>query len=351
MTQYSRRQALALATLGPAVVAGAGCAHADQLNTASQIMARRLQPGDKAAIVAPAGVTYERVDLTVAAEALTELGLIPVIGDHVLDRHGYFAGTEQARADDLNAAFSDPSIRAIFALRGGWGAARMLPFVDFDVVRRNPKVLMGYSDITTLLNAVYAQTGLVTFHGPNALSSWDEFTTKEMKRVVFDAELAEMQNPPEQGASFSDRYDRIVTINSGKASGHLVGGNLTLYTGLMGTPYAPRTEGAIIFLEEIGEYIYRCDRMLAHLALAGVFDDAAGVVFGGFTNCGVDPNGGYGTFSLIDVFEQHLKPRGIPCFSGAMIGHVPEKRTIPVGGGCEIDADLGTITLLEAAVT
>jgi len=307
-----------------------------------------LEKGDRVALIAPATVTYDRVDVDIATEALEALGLRVVPGRHLLDRFGYFAGTDQERADDFNRAFEDQTIRGVFALRGGWGASRMLPFVDFNLVAVQPKVLIGYSDITTLINAVYSQTGIVTFHGPNALSPWSEFSTQSMRSIVFEGKAPLMRNPVEKGDSLAVRNNRTQTIVPGRASGHLIGGNLTLFTGLLGTSYFPNPRGAIIVLEEVGEYIYRCDRMLSQLALAGVFDDAAGVVFGGFTDC--NPSGGFGTFSLNDIFNQHIKPRNIPCFSGAAFGHVNSKHTIPIGSKAEIDADIGFIKMLESSV-
>ena len=239
--------------------------------------------------------------------------------------------------------------RGVVALRGGWGASRALPYLDYDVIASHPKVMLGYSDITTLLNALLAKSNLVGFHGPNGLSPWSEFSTREMRRVVFDGEAPVMINPRERKDTLAVRKNRTYPIVPGRARGRLIGGNLTLFTCLLGTPYFPDPTGAILFLEETGEWIYRCDRMLTQLALAGVFEKAAGVVFGAFTDCDVSPSG-YGRFSLNDIFEQHMIPARIPAFSGAMFGHIPDKRTIPLGVMAEIDADAGTIDLLEPAV-
>src|SRR5690606_15838978 len=136
----------------------------------------------------PAGAIYEPVDLEVARETLAALGLRAKAGAHVLDRYGYLGGTDAARADDLHAMFADPEVRAVLALRGGWGAARLLPLLDFDLIRQNPKILVGYSDITALLLAVYARAGLVTFHGPVGISTWNAFSVDAFRRVLFDGE-------------------------------------------------------------------------------------------------------------------------------------------------------------------
>ena len=140
-------------------------------------------------------MTYESLELQLALETLEAIGLKAKVGDHVMDRFGYLAGTDEDRAADINAAFADPRIDAVFALRGGWGASRILPYLDFDVIRKNPKILLGYSDITSLLNAVFAKTGLITFHGPNVMSRWNDFTHQGMRRVLFEARAEVYENP------------------------------------------------------------------------------------------------------------------------------------------------------------
>lgn len=309
----------------------------------------RLRPGDRVALVAPATVTYDRDDMMIGVENLQALGLKVRIGNHVLARYGYFAGRDAQRAEDINRAFGDNEIAGIVALRGGWGAARTLPHLDFATIAANPKVLLGYSDITTLLNALLARSNLVGFHGPNGSSQWSDFSTRGVRSVLFEGQTPLMRNPKLRDDTLAVRENRIQTIVPGRARGRLVGGNLTLFSGLAGTPYLPDVSGALVFLEEVGEYIYRCDRMLTQLALAGVFEKAAGVILGGFTGCGISPDR-FGTFSLNDVFGQHLGALGKPVFSGAMIGHVAHKRTIPIGVTAEMDADSGTIELLEPAV-
>ena len=356
MTVLSRRELLAGAVAGTAVAGGAILASAssgtpgepDHRESAPNRPAR-LRMGDLVSLVAPATVTYDRDDLRVAVESLEALGLRVRTGEHVLDRHGYFAGADRDRAADINAAFAADEVKGIVALKGGWGAARTLPHLDFDRIAANPKVFLGYSDITTLLNAFLARCNLVGFHGPNGSSPWSEFTAQGVRSILFDAEAPLMRNPEIRNDTLAVRDYRIHTITAGRARGRLIGGNLTLFSGLAGTPWFPDVSGALVFLEEVGEYIYRCDRMLTQLALAGVFEKAAGVILGGFTGCGISPDR-FGTFSLNDVFEQHLGGLGKPVFSGAMIGHIEWKRTIPVGGMAEMDADAGTIQLLEAGV-
>ncbi|GHF19411.1 peptidase S66 [Kordiimonas sediminis] len=323
---------------GDAVASGAG-----------GVKPARLRVGDTVRLVAPAGVIYEKVRIDIALESLTALGLKPTLGNHVYDRHGYFAGRDADRAADINAAFADPSVKAVFALSGGWGAARTLPYLDFDLIKENPKVIIGYSDITALLNAIYAKTGLTTFHGPNATTRWTDFNVQSFQDMVMKGTTPELVNPQVRDNSLAVRTNRIQTINAGTAEGALVGGNLTVLTALAGTPYLPDFKGKILFLEDVGEAIYRVDRMLSTLELAGVFKKVTGIVFGGFTKVGND-GAGFGSFALMDIFEQYGKQHGKPCFYGAMFGHVENARTIPIGGTARIDADKGSIHLLVPAV-
>ena len=308
----------------------------------------RLRPGDTIGLVAPASVTYESLQLQIALEALEAMGLKAKVGPHVMDRYGYLAGEDEDRASDINAAFADPEIDAVFALRGGWGASRLLPFLDFDLIAKNPKIFLGYSDITSLLNAIYAKAGVVTFHGPNVMSRWNEFTYQGMREVLFDARASTYSNPEVIDDDLVARKHRIQTINAGKATGHLIGGNLTLMSALVGTPYFPNASGAILFLEDVGEAIYRVDRMMTQLKLSGVLGQVSGVVFGHFTD--VTPNPGLGNFALMDILKQHCEPLGVPCYFGAMIGHVEQQSTVPVGAIAEMDAGAGALRLQEPAV-
>lgn len=308
----------------------------------------RLQPGDVVGLVSPAGAVYEAEDVEVVQETLAALGLKSRAGAHVLDRYGYLGGTDEARAADLNAMFDDPEVKAVLALRGGWGCNRLLPLLDYDAVRRHPKIVVGYSDITSLLVALYAKTGLVTFHGPVGISTWNPFSVDYFRRILFDGEAVRMENPADTGSSLVQTDDRVQTITPGRARGRLVGGNLTVLTSMMGSPYLPDWRGHILFLEDTGEEIYRIDRMLTQLRLAGVLEQLAGFVFGTCTNC--DPGRGYGSLTLMDVFADHLRPLGIPAWYGSMIGHISDKFTMPLGVEAEVDAEAGTITLLEPAV-
>jgi muramoyltetrapeptide carboxypeptidase len=309
----------------------------------------RLGRGDTVGLIDPASATFESVDIQIVTEALAALGLKARPGANLMARYGYLAGTDQQRAADVNAFFADPDVRALVAVRGGWGCARMIPHVDYTTVARNPKALIGYSDITALHMALHARTGLITFHAPVGLSAWGAFSVDSFRRIVFEGEAVTLRNQFATDDRLAQRDFRIQTITPGKARGRLLGGNLTVLSAIIGTPYLPDFEGSILFLEDIDERIYRVDRMLTQLALSGILGRVRGVVFGHCTNC-APGDGGFGSLTLEEVLRDHLAPLGVPAFSGAMIGHIRDQFTVPIGVEAEIDAGAGTITMLESAV-
>ena len=299
----------------------------------------RLQRGDLVGLVTPAGAIFNPGEIRDAEDALEELGLRTRRGAHVLDRHGYLGGQDVARASDLMTMFRDPDVKAILPLRGGWGCARLLPYLDYDVIRANPKILCGYSDVTALLLALYTRAGLVSYHGPVGTSTWNDFSSAYFRRVLFDG-IPVIMPAPDRAA--------VETITPGVARGRLIGGNLSVFSALVGTPYVPDTSGHLIFLEEVQEEPYRIDRMLTQLRLAGLFDRAAGVIFGHCRGCSPESPGT--SLSLREVLDDHLRPLGVPAFYGTAIGHITDKFTVPVGAYAEMDADSGMIRLLESGV-
>jgi muramoyltetrapeptide carboxypeptidase len=345
MTVSRRDLAALLATTiaVPALAAGA------DTKPSGVVRARALRAGDTVGLVEPASASSEPFDITLVEEAMVALGLKPKRGKHLLERFGYLAGQDRDRAADINAMFADPQVRAIFAVRGGWGCARLLPYLDYDLIRANPKPLIGYSDITALHMALHAKSGLVTFHGPNGGSAWGAKSVASFKSVVFDGALPTYRNPVATEDRLVQKQWRTKTVRPGTARGKLLGGNLTVLTALVGTPYLPDFNGAILFIEDIDEAEYRIDRMLTQLALAGILKKLSGVIFGQCTDC-VDKDRGFGGFTLNALLDQHIGALGIPAFQGAFIGHMPDQFTIPVGVMAEMDAGAGTLKLLEAAV-
>ena len=311
---------------------------------------RRLAAGDTVGVVSPASATFQTVDIDIARESLEALGLNVKIGKHVLARHGYLAGNDKDRAEDINEFFSDSSIKAVLPIRGGWGSSRVLPHLDYDAIRRNPKVMVGYSDITALHLAMQAKTGLVTFHGPNGMGRWDAWSLDYFKRLLFDGEAVTMQNPTmlSERNALAQTENRVQTITPGTARGRVLGGNLTVLTTILGSAYVPSFDGAILFVEDVGEDFYRIDRMFTQLKLAGILDRVRGFVFGTCAEC--SPGEGFGSLTLEEIFADHIKPLNIPAWFGAMIGHQMPQWTIPVGVEAEIDSAKGTIRLLAPAV-
>jgi muramoyltetrapeptide carboxypeptidase len=304
-----------------------------------------LREGDTVALVSPSAAIDEPLNLQLAQEVLVALGFRVKTGAHFDGRRGHLAGTDAERAGDLNAAFADRDVRAVVCVRGGSGAARLLPLLDYDAIRANPKVLLGYSDITALHSAIHARTGLVTFHGPNGSGSWNRFNADQFRRVFFRRELMEYRNVVDAGDELVPRRNRTVTITGGTARGELVGGNLTVLTALAGSRYLPDFRGKILFLEDVSEAPYRVDRMFSTLKLMGALDEVAGLVFGECTDC--NPGNGYGSLTLEQILDDHVRPLGIPAYHGAMIGHIRQQFIVPVGGRVEMDADAGTFRLLE----
>ena len=330
----------ALAALLPLVGGGAAIAAPRR-----RLLPMPLDPGDTVALVSPSSATDERLSLQLAQEAMQALGFKVKTGEHYASRYGHLAGTDAGRAGDLNAMFADAEVKAIVCVRGGSGAARLLPLLDYDAIRANPKVLLGYSDITALHNAILAQAGLVTFHGPIGAGSWNRFNVDQFRRVFFNRELMQYRNVADAGDELVPRKQRTLTITGGKARGELVGGNLSVLVGLAGSRYLPDFAGKILFLEDVEEAPYRIYRMLTTLKLMGALDKIAGFVFGECIDC--DPGKGYGSLTLDQIFDDHIKPLRIPAYRGAMIGHIREQFIVPVGGKVEMDADAGSFRMLE----
>jgi muramoyltetrapeptide carboxypeptidase len=315
------------------------------------IKPKRLSLGDTVGLVAPANATFQSVELQVAKESLEALGLKVKTGGHLLDRHGYMAGLDKDRADDINRFFADPNIHAVLPIRGGWGSARVLPYLDFDTIRRNPKIVLGYSDITALLLSIHAKAGLVTFHGPNGMGRWDAYSVDFFKRMLMQGEAVTFSNPKTMSDrnSLTQVENRVQTITGGKARGRLLGGNLTVLTTIVGSPYLPQWDGAIFFCEDVSEGYYRIDRMLTQLKLAGVLSKIRGFVFGTCSECTAGDNN-FGALTMEEIFADHIKPLGVPAWSGAMIGHSMPQWTLAEGIEVEVDADAGTIRMAEGAV-
>lgn len=295
------------------------------------LIPEKLNEGDTIGIVSPASAIFESEPYTIAKESFEAMGLKVKFGKNTKNRYGHLAGTDEERAEELNEMFRDTSVKAIIALRGGSGSARILNKLDYDLIKKNPKIFIGYSDITALHLAIFEKTGLVTFHGPVAVSAWNNFSYNHLKKLLFEKKALTFTNPSEKGNELVATKNRIRTINSGIGKGQLLGGNLSVLTGIIGSTYFPKNwKGKILYIEDIGEKIYAVDRMMTQIQLAGVFDQISGFIFGKCTDC--DPGGsGYGSLTMEEVIDHYIKPLNIPAFSGAMIGHIDNNITIPNG--------------------
>jgi muramoyltetrapeptide carboxypeptidase len=255
------------------------------------------------------------------------------------------------RLDDLHAMFRDADVRAVFCIRGGYGAMQLLDRIDYDLIRRHPKVFLGYSDITALHLAIHRHAALVTFHGPIVLSSFTDYTQQSFRQALFDTRPpGKLTNPPEHNPLRPAHPLR--TIRPGTATGPLVGGNLSLVTALMGTPYEIETRGRVLFLEDTGEEPYRIDRMLTQLRLAGKLDQAAAIVFGECSDCGprdYQPSNAW-DLTLGEVLDNILGATRVPVFTGLTFGHTSDQLTLPLGVQATLNADEKTLELREAGV-
>lgn len=285
----------------------------------------KLQQNDKVALMAPAGAIFNADTVPKAQFALEKMGFATVVGETATKQYGYLAGDDEFRANEFMKFMQDKEVKAIVALRGGWGCARMLKYIDLTLIRDNAKIISGFSDITTLLLAIYAQTGLVTFHGPVGNSTWEGSTSENFLDIVQARKpRIEWWNP------------ETTVITEGFSSGVLVGGNLSIICSLIGTGMLPDFTGKILFLEETEEEPYRVDRLLTQLSMAGILDKVTGVIFGTCAKC--EPEEPEKSFTLDEVLDQHFKSRKYPVVKNFAIGHIKDKFTMPVG----IPADLDT---------
>ena len=342
----TRRQFLNYAATGTAVSTASGFSFAQKRGV---IKPNKLESGMTVGLVSPASNAAEDEDILASIEFVKSLGFEAKASSNLFARNQYLAGTDQQRARDLNAFFADPEIDAIFCTRGGYGAPRILPFLDYETIAANPKVFMGYSDITALLNAIQVKTGLVTYHGPMAFENFTDYTFEQFEKVLQNPQkMIDLGEPPnfESGPGRVERENRITMISSGIAEGRLVGGNLSLLVTLLGTEYEPDFDGAILFLEDVYEPPYSIDRMLTHLWLTGKLEQVAGIAFGKFTNASYGSN----TFSVEEVIRARCENLGIPVVKGLMIGHTQDQTVVPLGLTARLDADERKLTLLEMAV-
>lgn len=305
------------------------------------MIGKKLSYNDTIGIISPAGP--ETADfIREHIDVLKRMGFKVKEAEHLYDHQGYLAGDDIDRAKDLINMFKDPQVDAIICFRGGYGTMRILPFIDFNIIRGNPKIFVGYSDITTLLNYFAQNCGLVTFHGPMVNSNLEDKYTCEslINTLMFGNKPYCIKNPPE--------YPFLFHGNKYPVTGILVGGNLTLLCSTLGTKYEVDTDGKILFIEDIGEEPYKIDRMLTQLSLAGKLQNCRGFILGQFKDC--DSDNYERSLSLSRVLEDRLLFLNKPTLLNFMSGHDYPKLTLPIGAAVTLNPYCNEIKVLEAVV-
>jgi len=315
----------------------------------SLIKPPRLNKNDKIALITPGSYITEE-EKAESIDNLYKLGFRVTYSERLMQKNGYFSATDDERAADVNEMFKRDDVKGIMCARGGYGCARILPFLDYDLIRDNPKPFIGFSDVTALHYAIYKNSKLITFHGPVGVSTFNQFSVDNFTNALMEPnENLELTN-----SRSDNNYNiyGITTIAEGTAEGELIGGNLSIVTSLIGTEYDIDFSGKIIFLEEFLEEPYRIDRMLTQMIQAGKFKNAAGIALGVFKMCESDKiNPSFkNSFNLLEVLKDRLGNLGIPVVYGLSFGHVVDKFTLPFGVEAELNTETNQIKLLEAGV-
>ncbi len=332
------------------------------MSAPSLLFPPRLAPGDTIGIAAPASPPEKPELIDEVLGRFAALGFKVKPGKYLRERDGYLAGGDEERAEDINALFADPDVRGIFALRGGYGSCRILPLLDYASIRANPKPFVGYSDVTAMQLAILVKTGLVTFHGSNASSAFQPANAGTFQRMLMisDGSRSEVAAADPSGGAFLSSSRRTLgggsetlfsrndtngaslkTIVPGRATGQLLGGNMTCLLRLLGTPYAPDFRDVILFLEDTGEKAYRVDGMFTHLRLAGILPQLGGLVLGQFDHADAEEQ-----VRITACLQREARRIGVPCVSGAPIGHFPGQIIVPQGAQAELDAGEGKLLLV-----
>jgi muramoyltetrapeptide carboxypeptidase len=310
----------------------------------SRILPAGLKAGSTVAITAPASPT-SMYEIRNGKSYFQSLGCKVIVGETISNQKNenrYLSAPDKVRADEFMSFIRNKQVDAIICGRGGYGSMRILPYLDFNEIAANPKIIIGFSDITALLNAIYRKTGLVTFHGPVATTNFEDFKSNNLKHVLF--------NNANSGL-YQINSNQAITINEGIGSGQLVGGNLTILSSMLGTEYEIETSGKILFIEEVSEHAYQIDRMITQLLLANKIQSASAVIFGNFQNLNIRrpffPNRGY---TILEVIQQLVKPTMIPCMVGFPFGHISSKFTLPIGIAAELDTQKKSLKFTEKTV-
>lgn len=304
---------------------------------------KALELGDTIGLIAPSSPT-KKENLEKAKDKLIEMGFKVKMGKSPYERYGYLSGSDEIRANDINEMFRDKEVDGILCTRGGYGTPRILDLLDYQVIKNNPKVFIGYSDITALHIAFTQKSNLVTFHGPmvtsDMIGNFSDFSKDSLfKAIMNTGAIGKISNP--QG-------EEITIINGGMAEGTIIGGNLSLIVDTIGTPYEIDVKGKILFIEETGEDPYKIDRMINQLRLSGKLKEAEGIILGDFNKCDIGKHSE--SLTLEQIFNDHIKPLGKPTIYNIQSGHCQPIITLPFGVRARLDGDKKEITILESAV-
>lgn len=330
----------------------------------------RLERGMTIGLIAPASAVPDSTKLNRGIRNLKSLGFGIKEGKYVRSRHGFLAANDKERLADLHAMFADPGVDAVMCVRGGYGTGRIAPHINYQLIRQNPKIFIGYSDVTMLNLAIWKKCRLINFNGPMVISAFGKESLSNFTLFSFDRTLAHAKAPGCIWQGHADHKYRVV--KHGKAKGRLTGGNLSLVAASIGTPFQIETRGAIVFLEDVDEQPYRFDRMLTQLLQAGTFDKAAAVVFGRNVPdadsaktevrrarqgrmpklAAPPPQKVPRTFNNIidDVIAERMGGLGIPVLIGLPFGHIDDYATLPIGAMASVDTRTGSLSIDEAVV-
>ena len=292
----------------------------------------RLLQNSRVALVSPSGPVRASDDIANAEKNARDLGWIPVTAANAAKRTAYFAGTDMERAADVNTALKDDSVDALWCVRGGYGAMRILQDIEYDALSRRPRALIGYSDITALHAAIALRCEVVTFHGPTARGKHSAFSRDSFVRAIIE------QTDP------CGAWPAARTLKPGMATGRIAGGNLSLVASLVGTPFQIDMTDAILVIEDVNEAVYRIDRMMQQLLLSGSLDNCAGIAAGDFTLPADDDDSV--DRSADDVFFEIAERLGIPCLAGLPVGHIDDQWTIPLGAAAVLNADRKNLNVI-----
>ena len=308
-----------------------------------------LKKGDTIGVVSPASPSEAKSEIARASETLEAMGYKVLIGRNVNKQKGFVAASEEERAEDINYMFANDSVDAVFVTQGGYGSAQLIDKIDYEAIRRNPKIFTGFSDITSLHLAINKFAGVMTFHGPGMARFNPEDLTKYTEEQFFKAVGS---SSPIGYIKTADHKKWLNAISEGSCEGAVIGGNMTLVCASLGTPYEIDCKGKILLLEEVETEPWTIDHLFSHLRNAGKLKDAAGFVIGECRDCRpFAHNPGYNCDTgLEDVLEYYLKPLGKPCLYGLPLGHTDDLATLPMGAMCRLDSTNKTFEVLESGV-